>query len=282
MSEHDSQEAAHLAQAANVKITIRMTPRQAFDLILKLSSDDAFRAQVQKDPHKVLAGHGIDVPSRDIPLERALPPKEKLQEVLLQIMARRQGSVSELPFNVDPRDSHSTRDNDVVRGERWRGQGRNSIRRSREIEQELHGESLLVDRRDFQEIDAVHHRVAAGVDCGQNLSPPSQTPAEVLRGHNLNLPRELRCLNLLVCADDILHRYLQRAVEGIHLHRLQLNEVSQHLLQRSLQRELQSRRQFRAVGSKTSCSNPLPKSGRFTRSPGFVNSNCSIMSRMWS
>jgi putative modified peptide len=99
---HDSQEAAHLAQAANVKITMRLTPRQAFDLILKLSSDDAFRAQVQNDPHKVLAGHGIDVPSRDIPLDRALPPKEKLQEVLMQMMARRQGSVSELPFNVDP------------------------------------------------------------------------------------------------------------------------------------------------------------------------------------
>src|SRR5450759_874341 len=27
---------------------------------------------------------------------------------------------------------------------------------------------------------------------------------------------------------------------------------------------------------------PQPKSGRFTRSPGFVNNTCSIMSRMWS
>src|SRR5947207_2562707 len=33
------------------------------------------------------------------------------------------------------------------------------------------------------------------------------------------------------------------------------------------------------LGAKTSCWSPLPKSGRLTRSPGLVMSNCSIMSR---
>ena len=36
------------------------------------------------------------------------------------------------------------------------------------------------------------------------------------------------------------------------------------------------------LGSNTSASRPLPKSGRITRSPGEVNSTCSIRSRMWS
>jgi len=33
-------------------------------------------------------------------------------------------------------------------------------------------------------------------------------------------------------------------------------------------------------GANTICSNPLPKSGRFTRSPGDVNRSCSIIWRM--
>jgi hypothetical protein len=35
-------------------------------------------------------------------------------------------------------------------------------------------------------------------------------------------------------------------------------------------------------GANVSCSSPLPKSGRFTRSPGTVNSTCSMRSRTWS
>ena len=36
------------------------------------------------------------------------------------------------------------------------------------------------------------------------------------------------------------------------------------------------------LGSNTSASRPLPKSGRITRSPGAVNSTCSMRSRIWS
>ena len=38
----------------------------------------------------------------------------------------------------------------------------------------------------------------------------------------------------------------------------------------------------RLLGANTSCSRPLPKSGRFTRSPGLVKISCSIRSRTWS
>ena len=102
MSDHAKEEALHLEQAATVRITMKLSPRQAFDLFTKLSSDDAFRAKVEKDPHRVLSEYGIDVPSKAIPLERSLPPKEKLQEVFVDLFARRHGVVSELPLNVDP------------------------------------------------------------------------------------------------------------------------------------------------------------------------------------
>jgi hypothetical protein len=36
------------------------------------------------------------------------------------------------------------------------------------------------------------------------------------------------------------------------------------------------------LGMKTSDFSPQPNSGRFTRSPGFVNSTCRIRSRTWS
>ena len=35
------------------------------------------------------------------------------------------------------------------------------------------------------------------------------------------------------------------------------------------------------LGAKTSCISPVPKPGRFTRSPGEVKRSCSIICRMW-
>jgi putative modified peptide len=103
MSSHDSvDEAAHLERIADVRVTMSLTPREAFNLLLRLSSDDEFRSQVEAQPHRVLAEHGINVPSEDIPLQASLPPKEVLQEVMLQLMAGQQGTIAELPFNVDP------------------------------------------------------------------------------------------------------------------------------------------------------------------------------------
>jgi hypothetical protein len=101
-SDDSTNEAQHLEQIADIRVTMRLTPREAFDLLLKLSSDDEFRATVEEAPHRVLSEYGIDVPSVDIPLKASLPPKELLEEVLLQFMAGQQGTVAELPLNVDP------------------------------------------------------------------------------------------------------------------------------------------------------------------------------------
>ena len=95
-------ESAHLARIADVRITKSLSPREAFGLMLRLATDDAFRASIEHDPHGVLARFGVDVPSKDIPLHASLPPKEALRDVLLDIMADRQGTIAELPFNVDP------------------------------------------------------------------------------------------------------------------------------------------------------------------------------------
>ena len=61
MSEHDNMsEASHLEKAANVRISMNMTPREAFNFILRLSSDDEFRSRLERNPHEVLAEHHID------------------------------------------------------------------------------------------------------------------------------------------------------------------------------------------------------------------------------
>ena len=98
----DPEESDHLARIADVRITKSLSPRETFNLLLRMASDDSFRASIEHDPHGVLARFGIDVPSKDIPLQASLPPKDALRDVLLDIMADRQGAIAELPFNVDP------------------------------------------------------------------------------------------------------------------------------------------------------------------------------------
>jgi hypothetical protein len=103
VSAHEpSAEAAHLAEAANVRVTMSMTPREALEFFLKLSSDDAFRARLEADPHTVLAEHHIYIPSTAVPLRASLPPKDALQRILADLIAGREGTVTALPFNVDP------------------------------------------------------------------------------------------------------------------------------------------------------------------------------------
>ena len=65
-------------------------------------------------------------------------------------------------------------------------------------------------------------------------------------------------------------------------HALDRDQVAEPLLERALDEQLRRRGELVGCGANTSCSRPLPKSGRLTRSPGAVNSTCSIRSRMWS
>jgi len=101
-NQNDPLEAEHLKKAANVRISMNLTPREVFNLVTRMASDDEFRARLEKNPHEVLAEHHIYVPSKDIPLHASLPPKEELQQALMDIMSGHQGTITALPFNVDP------------------------------------------------------------------------------------------------------------------------------------------------------------------------------------
>src|SRR5438552_1140487 len=64
------------------RINLSITPREAHDFILKLSSDDEFRARLKRNPAKVLAEHHISIPLELIPGVVALPPKKVVREAL--------------------------------------------------------------------------------------------------------------------------------------------------------------------------------------------------------
>jgi hypothetical protein len=64
------------------RLNLRITPREAHDFIVKLSTDDEFRIRLQQNPAEVLAEHHISIPLELIPGVVALPPKELVQEAL--------------------------------------------------------------------------------------------------------------------------------------------------------------------------------------------------------
>ena len=66
----------------DARFRISMTPKEAHNFIVKLSSDDEFRSRFEKNPKEVLAEHHIDFPSKIIPEYISLPPKDVLQQDL--------------------------------------------------------------------------------------------------------------------------------------------------------------------------------------------------------
>ena len=84
------------------RITLNLTPTEAHDFLIKLSNDDEFRSRLERNPHEILAEHHIYIPSKDIPLHASLPPKDALQQALMDLMADREGTITALPLNVDP------------------------------------------------------------------------------------------------------------------------------------------------------------------------------------
>ena len=93
---------ALLKRMSETRISIGMTPKEAFAFILRLSSDDEFRASLEKDPHRVLAEHRVLIPPRGVPIQVHLPGKEELQDTLADIMMGNPVALPALPFNVDP------------------------------------------------------------------------------------------------------------------------------------------------------------------------------------
>jgi hypothetical protein len=64
------------------RITLNVTPREAQDFLIKLSTDDKFRSRLGADPGQVLAEYHIYIPLEQIPGAVVLPPKEVLQRAL--------------------------------------------------------------------------------------------------------------------------------------------------------------------------------------------------------
>lgn len=70
------------------RVTITLTPREAHAFILKLATDDAFRARLAANAGDVLAESGIYLPLDQIPVETLVPPKEALQRALQNFTTR--------------------------------------------------------------------------------------------------------------------------------------------------------------------------------------------------
>ena len=79
---------------ADKRVSVNLTPREAFDFVLKLSCDDEFRSRLEENPSEVLAEHHIYVPQELISGQLTLPPKERLQLALMDITLGREFRLS--------------------------------------------------------------------------------------------------------------------------------------------------------------------------------------------
>jgi putative modified peptide len=70
------------ANANDQRLNLNITPNEAHEFLLKLSTDDNFRDRLERNPTEVLAEHHISIPSELVPGIAALPPKEVVQEAL--------------------------------------------------------------------------------------------------------------------------------------------------------------------------------------------------------
>jgi hypothetical protein len=77
-----------------------MTPREAFNFVLKLASDDTFRAQLEQNPSEVLAAHHIYAPPHLFtPSPPSLPTKEDMQRALSDLLHGRETTLAVIPFD---------------------------------------------------------------------------------------------------------------------------------------------------------------------------------------
>ena len=92
------QSAASLAKMAQTRVGVNATPRELFDFVLRLASDDTFRAKLEADPSGALAEYHIYVPGH---AHVIIPDKAELQRVLLDIMSGQETAMVALPFDGD-------------------------------------------------------------------------------------------------------------------------------------------------------------------------------------
>ena len=72
----------------DTRISLNLTPTEAHDFVIRLSSDDAFRTRLEQSPTEVLAEHHIYIPFSQLPGIVVLPSKESLQQALHKFSTR--------------------------------------------------------------------------------------------------------------------------------------------------------------------------------------------------
>jgi putative modified peptide len=70
------------ANPIDQRLNLSITPREAHEFLLKLSTDDEFRRRLERNPAEALAEYHISVPLELIPGVVSLPPKEVVQQAL--------------------------------------------------------------------------------------------------------------------------------------------------------------------------------------------------------
>ena len=66
-----------------ITITLRITERQAYELLSRLAQDEKFRSEVEQDPAGVLARYGIEIsPPEAIPEAAQLASMESIAALL--------------------------------------------------------------------------------------------------------------------------------------------------------------------------------------------------------
>ena len=92
------QSAASLAKMAQTRVGVNATPRELFDFVLRLASDDTFRAKLEQDPSRALAEYHISVPGH---AHVIIPHKADLQRALLDMMSGHERVMVMLPYDGD-------------------------------------------------------------------------------------------------------------------------------------------------------------------------------------
>jgi putative modified peptide len=97
----DEEHAALIDRMSKLRITASITPREVFHFLLALAMDDKFRERVAKHPEEALAEHHIYLPHHDPRVHVRLPSKTDIQQILMDVMARQEMSLTFVPFNAN-------------------------------------------------------------------------------------------------------------------------------------------------------------------------------------
>ena len=82
-----------------------ITASAELDLLLhKLASDDAFRAQLMRNPAAALDSIGVELAPQDIPASIILPSKQAIAKDRLALLDKLENSAGAIPFFLTGKD----------------------------------------------------------------------------------------------------------------------------------------------------------------------------------